>query len=105
MLFIIEPLPPPPTPARDVAGRRVMSESAARDVALALAGRHAQRLADSRSTGFGNISVELDAIDPNALCALVQETIEQHPHQFPVLKPAEQSEREAITSLVGKVTS
>jgi hypothetical protein len=43
---------------------------------------------DSRSKGFGNISVELDAIDPNALRALVQETIEQHlpPDQFEVLK-------------------
>jgi len=65
------------------------------------------KASDSRSKGFGNISVELDAINPNALRALVQETIEQHlpPHQFAVLKAAEQSEREVITSLVGKVTS
>jgi hypothetical protein len=62
---------------------------------------------DTRSKGFGNISVELDAVDPNALRALVQETIEQHlpPDQFEVLKAAEQSEREIITRLVGRVTS
>src|SRR5215472_6408360 len=36
------------------------------------------KASDTRSKGFGNISVELDAIDPNALRALVQETIEQH---------------------------
>jgi hypothetical protein len=65
------------------------------------------KTSDTRSKGFGNISVELDAIDPNALRALVQETIEQHlpPHQFAVLKAAEQSEREVISRLVGKVTS
>jgi hypothetical protein len=65
------------------------------------------KASDTRSKGFGNISVELDAIDPNALRALVQETIEQHlpPDQFAVLKAAEQSEREVITRLVGRVTS
>jgi hypothetical protein len=65
------------------------------------------KASDTRSKGFGNISVELDAIDPNALRALVQETIEQHlpPDQFEVLKAAEQSEREIITRLVGRVTS
>src|SRR6516165_8611136 len=57
------------------------------------------KTSDTRSKGFGNISVELDAIGSNALRALVQETIEQHlsPHQFAVLKAAEQSEREVIT--------
>ena len=65
------------------------------------------KTSDTRSKGFGNISVELDAIGSNALRALVQETIEQHlpPHQFAVLKAAEQSEREVISRLVGKVTS
>src|SRR5262249_14445233 len=33
---------------------------------------------DTRSKGFGDISVELDAIEPNRLRNLVQETIEQH---------------------------
>src|SRR5262249_29628996 len=61
------------------------------------------KISDTRSKGFGNISVELDAIDPNALRALVQDTIEQHlpPDQFEVLKAAEQSEREIIARLVG----
>src|SRR5262245_12523662 len=65
------------------------------------------KASDTRSKGFGNISVELDAIDPNALRALVQEAIAQHlpPDQFEVLKAAEQSEREIITRLVGRVTS
>ena len=65
------------------------------------------KASNTRSKGFGNISVELDAIDPNALRALVQETIEQHlpPDQFEALKAAEQSEREIITRLVGRVTS
>jgi hypothetical protein len=62
---------------------------------------------DSRSKGFGNISVELDAIDPNASRALVQETIEQHlpADQFEILKAAEQSEREIISRLVRRATS
>jgi len=58
---------------------------------------------DTRSKNFGSaISVELDAIDPNALRSLVQETIEQHlpADQFEVLKAAEQSEREIISRLV-----
>ena len=65
------------------------------------------KASDTRSKGFGNISVELDAIGSNALRALVQETIEQHlsPHQFAVLKAAEQSEREVISRLVGGITS
>src|SRR5262249_48942139 len=43
---------------------------------------------DTRSKNFGAISVELDAIDPNRLRALVTETIEQHlpQEQFEVLK-------------------
>jgi len=61
------------------------------------------KASDTRSKGFGNISVELDAIEPNRLRALVQETIEQHlpPDQFAVLKVAEKSEREIIGRLVG----
>src|SRR5262245_34894601 len=58
---------------------------------------------DTRSKDFGAVSVELDAIDPNDLRALVQETIEQHlpQDQFEVLKAAEESEREIISRLVG----
>jgi hypothetical protein len=56
---------------------------------------------------FGDISVELDAIESNQLRALVQETIEIHlpADEFQVLKVAEQSEREIISRLVGKVTT
>ena len=59
---------------------------------------------DTRSKNFGEISVELDAIEPNQLRALVQETIERHlpPEQFEKLKAAEESERDIITRLVGK---
>ena len=59
---------------------------------------------DTRSKGFGDISVELDAIDPNDLRDLVQSAIEEHlpPEQFEVLKAAEKSEREIIAKLVRK---
>jgi hypothetical protein len=61
---------------------------------------------DTRSKNFGNISVELDAIEPNRLRAIVQEAIERHlpADQFEILKVAEQSEREIISRLVRKVT-
>ena len=59
---------------------------------------------DTRAKGFGEISVELDAIDPNDLRGLVQAAIEMHlpPEQFEVLKAAEKSEREIIAKLVRK---
>ena len=62
------------------------------------------KASDTRSKNFGSdISVELDAIEPNQLRALVQEAIERHlpPEQFEILKAAEESEREIITRLVG----
>jgi hypothetical protein len=60
---------------------------------------------DTRSKNFGEISVELDAIEPNQLRALVQETIARHlpPEQFEKLKAAEESERDIITRLAGKI--
>jgi len=60
---------------------------------------------DTRSKSFGEISVELDAIEPNRLRALVQEAIERHlpADQFAALKAAEASEREIITRLVGEI--
>jgi len=60
---------------------------------------------DTRAKNFGAISVELDAIEPNQLRALVQVTIERHlpPEQFEILKAAEESERDIITRLVGKI--
>lgn len=53
------------------------------------------KASDSRAKGFGDISVELDAIEPDRLRELVQGAIEQHlpPQQFEVLRVAEESER------------
>ena len=61
---------------------------------------------DTRAKGFGRISVELDAIEPNRLRDLVQTAIEQHlpPEQYEVLRAAEESERQLIQRLVRKVT-
>ena len=58
---------------------------------------------DTRSKGFGDISVELDAIPPGTLRAIVEMAIENHlpADQFEVLKAAEASEREIISRLVG----
>ena len=60
---------------------------------------------DTRAKAFGsNLSVELDAIEPNQLRALVQEAIELlvPVEQFEKLKVAEESERDLITRLVGQ---
>ena len=61
------------------------------------------KTSDTRSKGFGDISVELDAIPPGTLRAIVECAIENHlpPDQFEVLKAAEASEREIISRLVG----
>jgi hypothetical protein len=50
---------------------------------------------------------ELDAIEPDDLRALVRQAIERHlpEAQLKMLKIAEQSERELIAGLVGKITS
>jgi hypothetical protein len=63
------------------------------------------KTSDTRSKGFGAISVELDAIEPNRLRQLVQEAIEVYlpAAQFEVLKVAEESEREIISKLVGRL--
>ena len=60
------------------------------------------KLSDSRAKGFGEISVELDAIEPEMLRALVQVAIEDHlpREQLRVLKIAERSERETLLDLV-----
>ena len=63
------------------------------------------KASDTRAAKFdSDISVELDAIEPNQLRALVQEAIERHlpPVQFEILKAVEESEREIITRLVAK---
>lgn len=60
---------------------------------------------DSRAKAFGSdISVELDAIEPNLLRAIVKVALEDHlpEQQFAVLKAAEQSEREIMQKLIGK---
>jgi hypothetical protein len=58
---------------------------------------------DTRSKGFGDISVELDAIAPDLLRRLVWRAIERHlpPKKFKVLKAAEKSEQQFINGLVG----
>jgi hypothetical protein len=58
---------------------------------------------DSRSKGFGAISVELDAIPPDDLRDLVKRAIEDHlpSEQYKILKVAEQSEQRLINGLVG----
>jgi hypothetical protein len=53
------------------------------------------KASDTRSKGFGNVSVELDAIPPDQLRRLVEQAIERHlpQRQFEILKIAEESER------------
>jgi hypothetical protein len=64
------------------------------------------KASDSRSKGFGDISVELDAISPGRLRALVESAIERHlpQHQFEVLKAAEESERMLLKTLVRDIS-
>jgi hypothetical protein len=57
---------------------------------------------DTRAKGFGDISVELDAIEPRRLRRLVEQAIERHlpAEQFDVLKVAEASERDLLLNIV-----
>ena len=57
---------------------------------------------DTRSKGFGDISVELDAIEPDILRQLVKLYIEDHlpQDQLKILKVAEESEREILQMFV-----
>ena len=61
------------------------------------------KASDSRAKGFGDISVELDAIAPKDLRALVRGAIENHlpASEFAVLQDAEASECSMINGLVG----
>jgi hypothetical protein len=63
------------------------------------------KASDTRAKNFGLISVELDAIAPDALRDLVRSAIEVHlpPEQFEVLKAAERSERELLNGLIGNI--
>lgn len=58
---------------------------------------------DSRARNFGNISVELDAIEPGTLREIVETAINRHlpQDQLRVLQEAERSEREMLKGLVG----
>jgi len=58
---------------------------------------------DTRAKGFGDISVELDAIEPDRLRELVRTSIERHlpQDQFQILKVAEASERELLRAWAG----
>lgn len=60
---------------------------------------------DSRSKGFGAVSVELDAIDPRRLRAIVEEAINRHLPQdeLEVLIAAEESEKSLLLNLIGKM--
>jgi hypothetical protein len=60
---------------------------------------------DSRAKQFGEISVELDAVPPHNLRALVEQAINRNlpQDQLEVLKVAEASERELIAHLVGEI--
>jgi hypothetical protein len=63
------------------------------------------KASDTRSKNFGEVSVELDAIDPDRLRNLVQHVIWRHLplRQFEVLKAAEESEREFFLGLINKL--
>ena len=65
------------------------------------------KTSDSRSKGFGEISVELDAMEPQTLRRLVQAVIEVHlpPKQYEILKAAEESERALIWQRVDGMRS
>ena len=64
------------------------------------------KASDSRAKGFGAISVELDAIEPNQLRAARarRDRAASAADQFEVLKAAEESEREIISRLVNTAT-
>jgi hypothetical protein len=65
------------------------------------------KTSETRSKNFGNISVELDAIDPDRLRSLVRLAIEKHlpKRRLRILKAAEESERTIIRQLVGSAIS
>jgi hypothetical protein len=64
------------------------------------------KASDTRARNFGDISVELDAIPPTDLRALVEEAVNQHlpQDQLEVLKAAEESERDLLRDLVDRLT-
>ena len=65
------------------------------------------KTSDTRAKKFGDISVELDAIPPAYLRAVVQVCIEEHlpAGQFSALKAAEASERSLLHDIVGRIAA
>ncbi len=62
---------------------------------------------DSRAKGFGAVSVELDAIKPDLLRALVRRHIERHlpADELRVLQAAEASEQQILQNIFGRLTA
>ena len=62
---------------------------------------------DSRAKGFGAVSVELDAIEPDELRALVRRYIERHlpASELRVLQVAEASEQQILHNIFGRLTA
>jgi hypothetical protein len=60
---------------------------------------------DSRAKNFGAQPVELDAIEPNQLRAIVTEAIERHlpADELDALKAAEESERSILHDMIGRL--
>jgi hypothetical protein len=60
---------------------------------------------DSRAKGFGEISVELDAIPPHVLRHIVELVLTQHlpPEKLKVLQAAEESERELLKVFASQI--
>lgn len=66
------------------------------------------KTSDSRSkTWHGGDSVDVDAMPSSVLRALVQDFAESHvdPHQLSVLRAAEESERDGLRSLMGRLAA
>jgi hypothetical protein len=61
--------------------------------------------ADPRAKGFGEQSVELDAIEPNRLRRIVAQTLELHlpEDELAVLKEAEASERSILRDMIARL--
>jgi hypothetical protein len=61
------------------------------------------KISDSRAKGFGDISVELDAVEPSLLRLLVDGALQRHlpPHELDLLREAEADERRLLRGLVG----
>lgn len=65
------------------------------------------KVSDTRAKSFGQISVELDAIEPEHLRFVVETAIQRHLtlDQLEVLKVAEASERSILRNMVRTITT